>query len=138
MGSLVAGDPEFIDAARRVRKALGGGMRQVGVLAAAGLLALAEGPGLVARDHERAATMAEAFASLPGIRLDPVESNILMLNLEDREPADLLEFLAARAIRALPVGPRRVRLVTHRDLNDEHVERCIAAVTSWAAQRHQG
>lgn len=135
VGSLVGGSRDFVRAARRARKAFGGGMRQAGVLAAAGLLALREGPRLLALDHARARRMATAFAALPGLRVDvaAVETNILMVDLIDADPSALVAFLAERDVRALAVGPRRLRFVTHRDLTDADVEGCIAAVTAWAA-----
>jgi threonine aldolase len=135
VGSVVAGSTEFVAQARRVRKALGGGMRQAGVLAAAGLIALREGPTLLAADHARARRMAVAFAALPGLLVDvaAVETNILMVDLDSAAPSALLTFLAARDVRALAVGTRRVRFVTHRDLSDVQVDHCIAAVSAWAA-----
>lgn len=135
VGSLVGGSVEFVAQAHRVRKALGGGMRQAGVLAAAGLCALRDGPQLLVEDHARARRMAAAFASLPGLVVDlaAVETNILMVDLAAADPSALLAFLAARDIRALAVGPRRLRFVTHRDLSDAQVDHCIAAVSQWAA-----
>ena len=134
VGSVVAGSLAFVAEARRARKAFGGGMRQAGVLAAAGLIALREGPSLLARDHARAQAMARAFAALPGLHVDcaAVETNILMVDLLHAEPSALLASLEARGVRALAVGPRRVRFVTHRDLTDADIQRCIDAVTSWA------
>jgi len=135
IGSVVAGTRQFVAEARRVRKAFGGGMRQAGVVAAAGLMALHEGPGLLAVDHARARRMAAAFAALPGLRVDlaAVETNILMVDLTAADPSALVSFLTARDVRALAVGPRRIRFVTHRDLTEADVDRCIAAVTEWTA-----
>src|SRR5205823_6054803 len=81
VGSLVVGSADRIATCRRLRKALGGGMRQAGVLAAAGLLALKEGPLLLAADHRRARELAEALAPLPGLEVDPaqVETNIVFV-----------------------------------------------------------
>ncbi|HLU37782.1 MAG TPA: GntG family PLP-dependent aldolase, partial [Planctomycetota bacterium] len=140
VGSVVAGSAEFVAEAHRARKAFGGGMRQAGILAAAGLIALREGPALLAADHARARRMACAFAVLPGLSVDvdAVESNILMVDLAAAEPSALLEHLAARGVRALAVGPRRIRFVTHRDVGDADVERCIAAVTAWATATSAG
>ncbi len=134
VGSVVGGSAAFIAQARRVRKAFGGGMRQVGVLAAAGLVALEEGPDLLGRDHARARRMAEAFAALPGLAVDlsAVETNILMVDLTAADASALVGFLATRDVRALAIGPRRVRFVTHRDLVDADIDTCIAAVVAWA------
>ncbi len=136
VGSIVAGSAAFVQEARRVRKALGGGMRQVGVLAAAGLLALREGPGLLVRDHARARRMAVAFAGMPGLRVDlaAVETNIVMVDLTGASPSALLAFLAERGVRALAVNERRVRFVTHRDLTDADVDSCIDAAHAFCQQ----
>lgn len=135
VGSVIAGSAAFVAEARRVRKAFGGGMRQAGVLAAAGLLALREGPGLLATDHARAKRIAVACAGMRGLRVDvaAVETNILMVDLESAPASALVEFLAERGVRALAVGPRRVRFVTHRDLDDVQVDQCIAAIAEWVA-----
>lgn len=138
VGSLLAGSAEFVRAARRARKAFGGGMRQAGVIAAAGRIALREGPGQLARDHARARALAEAFAVLPGVQVDParVETNILIVELTRHDPAELVAHLRARGVLALVVGRGRVRFVTHRDLVDADVERCRAAVCGFfAAER---
>ncbi|MEZ5965333.1 MAG: GntG family PLP-dependent aldolase [Planctomycetota bacterium] len=134
VGSLLAGSADFVREARRARKAFGGGMRQAGVLAAAGLLALREGLALLAVDHARARRMAQAFAGLPGLGVDlaAVETNILMVDLRDAEASALLTFLVEREVRALAVGPRRIRFVTHRDLTDADEQCCVDAVTEWA------
>ena len=134
VGSLIAGTMEFVREARRARKAFGGGMRQVGVLAAAGLVALAESPPLLAVDHRRARALAQACAALPWLEIDPsrVETNIVIVGVAGREAQDLVARLAADGVRALVVGTGRVRFVTHRDLTDAHLERCIAALTRWA------
>ena len=110
-------------------------MRQVGVLAAAGLLALREGPSRLALDHARARRVAEALASLPPFQLDPgvVQSNILMVGLQDRDPQEFLQFLAADDIRAMIFETHFVRFVFHRDLTDEHIDRCVARAEAYAA-----
>ncbi|MCB9868775.1 MAG: aminotransferase class I/II-fold pyridoxal phosphate-dependent enzyme [Planctomycetes bacterium] len=134
VGSVIAGSAEFVHQARRVRKALGGGMRQVGILAAAARLALRDGPARLAVDHRRAKAVAEALAPLPAfaVDLDAVESNILMLDVTRASAKDLLEHLESHGIRAMVFGPRRLRFVFHRDLTDAHVDRCIEQATAWA------
>ncbi|MEM7202157.1 MAG: GntG family PLP-dependent aldolase [Planctomycetota bacterium] len=131
VGSLLAGSATFVRAARRVRKALGGGMRQAGVLAAAGLIALTEGPGWVADDHRRAARLGAALAELPWLRGLPVETNIVIVDLLEGDADALLQHLAAHSVRALTVGPGRLRFVTHHDLNDAAIDRCITAASAW-------
>lgn len=138
VGSLVAGAAEFVKRARRARKAFGGGMRQAGVLAAAGLVALEEGIARLAEDHRRARELAAGLDGIAGLRALPPETNIVMVDVESGLPDDLLTFLAERGVRAASVGPRRIRFVTHRDIGDAHVERCIRAATQWAATTSRG
>ncbi len=130
VGSMLAGPADFIVYARRLRKALGGGMRQVGILAAAGLIALTDMPGRLAEDHARAKRLAEAICGRRGIRLDPaeVETNILIFGFDDRAltVGGLLDKLREKGILALAVGGG-VRMVTHKDVGDEDVARAIAA-----------
>ncbi len=130
VGSMLVGPADFIVYARRLRKTLGGGMRQVGILAAAGLIALADMPGRLAEDHARAKRLAEAIHGLRGIRLEPaeVETNILIFGFDDRAltVGGLLEKLRAKGILALAVAGG-VRMVTHKDVGDDDVARAIAA-----------
>ncbi len=134
VGSVIAGTAGFIAQARRARKAFGGGMRQVGVLAAAAQLALRDGPALLTVDHQRAQTMAATFANLPGLKVDlqAVHSNILMVGMVNRNPGDLVSYLGDKGVLALAADPTRVRFVLHRDLTDADVELCIATVREWA------
>lgn len=136
VGSVIAGKRDFIHDARRTRKALGGGMRQAGVIAAAARLALRDGPARLAVDHARARRVADALAGLPGFDLDPslVQTNIVMVELPQREPREFIEYLDTLRIRAMVFGPHLVRLVFHRDLTDEHIDRFIAAANSFAKQ----
>jgi len=129
-GSMLAGPRDFIDYARRIRKALGGGMRQVGVLAAPGIIALTEMTARLGDDHSRAKKLAMAIAGLPGVRLNPaeVETNIVIFGLSHPRVsiADFIAELKKRRVLALaPFGG--VRMVTHKDIDDEDVERAIAA-----------
>lgn len=134
VGSLLAGSQEFVAAARRARKAFGGGMRQAGVLAAAALLALMEGPALLAADHLRAQQLAAGIASLPWARVElgAVATNLVMVDLKGIAPATVLQHLAAHQVLAAAVGSSRLRFVLHRDVDDSHVERCLAALRSVA------
>ena len=133
VGSVVAGSAAFVQEARRARKAFGGGMRQAGVLAAAGLIALREGPDLLVADHARARRLAVAFAGLPGIAVDlaAVETNIVMVDLTAADASALIAFLAARGVHALAIHDRRVRFVTHRDLTDADIDLCIDAARAF-------
>jgi threonine aldolase len=120
VGSLLVGDSEFIDRARRYRKLLGGGMRQVGVLAAAGLIALQDTSHL-ADDHANAKVLATGLANFPGVRvsLANVQTNMVLAGLKD-SPYSVQEFLQKAAVAGVlagPVGRETVRFVTHRDVN---------------------
>ncbi len=135
IGSLLAGTADFIKEARRARKAFGGGMRQAGVIAAAALLALRDGPALLAADHARAQQLARGLVELPWARIDTVavETNIVMCDLEAKAPDALLQHLNAHGVLAAKAGPRRIRFVLHRDLDDAGVQRCLAACRTFAA-----
>jgi threonine aldolase len=131
VGSLIVGSGEFIGRARRVRKMLGGGMRQVGVLAAAGLVSLTRMVDRLAEDHVHARRLAEGLAGLPGIRLDPsrVQTNIVIFHV-DRPGgvAELAEGARARKVKIHAIGPTSIRCVTHKDVDTEDVDRAIAAI----------
>jgi threonine aldolase len=134
VGSLLCGSRPFIQEAWRVRKRLGGGMRQVGVLAAAGLIALRKGPARLAEDHEKAARLARALAEIPGIEIDPatVRTNIVIFRLapEAGPAADFAGRLKETGVLAIPVSRDQVRLVTHRDFSREQVDEAIGKIRS--------
>jgi threonine aldolase len=120
VGSMLVGSAELMARARIFRKALGGGMRQVGVLAAAGLVALEEGPARLADDHANARLLAEALASTEGvsINVETVETNIVIFRLTGALGAgELVARLKARGVLAGAFGSDAVRLVTHRDVS---------------------
>lgn len=123
VGSILAGPRELIDDARLRRKRLGGTMRQAGVVAAAGLVALKSGIERLAEDHERARRLAEAVADRwPDAGCDParVETNIVLFSHPD--PTSLLAHLRGHDVLAGTIAPRVVRLVTHRDVGDEGID----------------
>ena len=130
VGSLLAGSREFIHQARILRKRLGGGMRQAGILAAAGLLALEDGPAQLPRDHVLARELAEGLAQLPGIGLDPgtVETNILIFDTQatGRPAAVWVRDLAAAGVLCGAAGPHQLRWVTHRDVSPEQGHAALA------------
>lgn len=130
VGSMLVGPKDFIAYGRRVRKALGGGMRQVGVLAAAGLIALNAMVDRLAEDHARAQRLARSISQLPGIRLDPadVETDIIIFGFEHPRltAPEFLEALKARRVLALPV-PQGIRFVTNKDIGDEDVDSAVSA-----------
>lgn len=130
VGSMLVSDQATIDYARRLRKALGGGMRQAGVLAACGLISLTRMVDRLKEDHARARKLAEAIHDLPGITLNPaeVETNIIVFYFNHPKITipELLARLKEKGILALGVFGG-VRLVTHKDVDDEDVERAIKA-----------
>lgn len=132
IGSVVAGGADFVAEVRRVRKAFGGGMRQVGVIAAAARLALRDGPAALVRDHERAQRLATALDGLPQMSVARPETNIVMLDLSSPSADDLVRHLARKSVLAMAVRPDRIRFVTHRDLDEAAVDTCIATVTDWS------
>ncbi|MFM5872110.1 low-specificity L-threonine aldolase [Aeromonas veronii] len=135
VGSLLVGRHDFIARARRLRKMLGGGMRQVGILAQAGLFALEQHVTRLADDHRRAKRLAEGLAALPGIELDLslVQSNMVFLRLREGESAPLLAFMKERGI--LFSGYGELRLVTHLQINDDDIEEVIDAFTEYLGAR---
>ena len=131
-GSILLGPEDFIERARRSRKVLGGGMRQVGVLAAAGLQGIADfEAGLLLPDHFKAKQLASAISELPGfsVNLDAVETNIVLVRVDEEypEPAIIAAMLKTNNVLVLPFGERSLRLVTHRDILDGDVETVVAA-----------
>jgi threonine aldolase len=139
VGSLICGSKEFIARALRVRKQLGGGMRQAGILAAAGLVALEIMAPRLAEDHARARRLAEGLASIPGLALDPGTpyTNMVFLRLADEFPLDaeqITERLSRLGVRVGATGARRFRLVTHYWINDQGVEQAINAFRQVVSQ----
>lgn len=131
VGSLVCGPAEFIREAHRQRKMLGGGMRQAGVLAAAGIVALETMVDRLAEDHANARRLAEGLARLPGIVLDPeqVPTNIAIFALapDALSPAELVAGLAARGIKLNAIGGQRLRAVTHYGIEAEDIDYALAS-----------
>ena len=125
VGSMLVGKADVIDRGRIYRKALGGGMRQAGILAAAGLIALEEGPQRLATDHANAKFLAEGLAQIPGFKLDPakVQTNIIICDITGtgKTSGEISCALAGRKVRANGVGANLLRFVTHLDVNREAV-----------------
>jgi threonine aldolase len=128
VGSVLASSRERIEEARRARKLLGGGMRQAGVLAAAGLVALEALVPRLAEDHANARLLAEALGRGRGVRVAPVETNIVVATLEGRTAPDVVAALRAAGVLASAIDTRTVRLVTHRDISREDCGRAAAAI----------
>jgi threonine aldolase len=131
VGSMLAGDRAFIERARRVRKMVGGGMRQAGVIAAAGICALTEMVDRLAEDHANARRLAEGIAGLPGITVDLARVETNMVFLDCRPPLTARRFIqqcAAQGVLADSASPSRVRLVTHRGVSRDEVEAAIRTI----------
>ncbi|HXM98749.1 MAG TPA: GntG family PLP-dependent aldolase [Candidatus Dormibacteraeota bacterium] len=129
VGSMIAGSRSFIEKGRVYRKMFGGGMRQAGVLAAAGLVALEKSPGRLHIDHANARKLAEGIARLPGVKIDPtkVRTNILIFDCSGagRTAVELCEELHARGVGAQDTATYSVRFVTHCDVDEAGVERAL-------------
>ncbi|MFC6644061.1 threonine aldolase family protein [Granulicella cerasi] len=132
VGSMLVGSRAAMDRARELRKALGGGMRQAGILAAAGLIALEEMPSKLADDHANAKLLAQAVASCPGVKvdLDRVQTNIVIFEVGAGKSGELVQALKAAGVLASAIGPGAVRLVTHRDVSREDCQRAAQILTS--------
>ncbi|HKV27073.1 MAG TPA: low-specificity L-threonine aldolase [Candidatus Acidoferrales bacterium] len=132
VGSMLVGSREFIDRAHVHRKMLGGGMRQAGILAAAGLIALEESPKTLHRDHENARHLAEALSKIPGIAVDPqkVVTNIVIFDVRGtgQTAAEISAELGKRKVLAGATDKYSVRMVTHCDVDRAGVDRAIAAL----------
>jgi threonine aldolase len=129
IGSMLLGPADIVDVARRVRKMLGGGMRQVGVICAAAKVALDTGVERLAEDHANARRLAEGIAEAWPGAVDPadVETNILYVDTGDRDAEETAGALKDQGVLVGPMGARRLRLVTHRDVDAAGIERAIAA-----------
>ena len=130
VGSVLTGPREVIDRARPLRRQLGGGMRQAGVIAAAALHALEHHVERLGEDHERAARLAGGLAALPGGALDvgSAETNIVFFELADAlDGVEFRERLAAEGVLCSGTGPQRVRMVTHLDIDDAAIDAAVAA-----------
>jgi len=127
VGAALAGSMELIEEAFRLKHRLGGAMRQAGIIAAAGLYALEHHVDRLADDHARARRLADGLAALPGVELDAgkVETNIVVFGVDDA-PA-FSAGLAQRGVRIAAIGPRLLRAVTHLDIDDDGIERALAA-----------
>jgi len=138
VGSVVCGSATFVLRARRVRKMVGGGMRQAGVIAAAGLVALERMVDRLADDHTNARRLAEGIARLPGLRVDlaRVQTNIVIVTVERpggptaaaAAANQLVAGCAARKVKLHAMGPASIRCVTHKDVDAEDIERALAAL----------
>ena len=129
VGSMVVGSKNFIERCRVIRKMLGGGMRQVGVIAAAGLVALEDGPKRLHIDHVNAKFLAEGLAKIPRVRVNPekVQTNIVIYDVGETglTSKQFLEKIAQRKVLGGPVDSRRVRMVTHLDVDRNDIAQAL-------------
>lgn len=132
VGSMVVGSKQFIEKARICRKALGGGMRQAGILAAAGLIALEHGTRRLHEDHANARFLADALAQMPGVRIDPadVQTNILIFEItrSGLTSPEVTRRLMEQNVLASGINQQTIRLVTHMDVDRAACERAVAAL----------
>lgn len=132
VGSLLLGKKDLIKKARRIRKVFGGGMRQAGFLAAAGIYALDNNVIRLAEDHQHAKAIGEAFAKKSFVKFVlPVETNIIIFELHENTAPQLVAQLKEQNILAYAIAPNRVRLVTHLDITKEMVDKTIEVVTGF-------
>jgi threonine aldolase len=138
VGSVLAGPDERMEEAWRVRRRLGGAMRQSGLLAAAGLYALEHHRDGISADHSRARRLAEGVEKIPGFSVIPPETNVVLIDVPpEAEIHKLLFFLEMRKILMIQFGKGRLRAVTHRDVDDSAIERAITGFGEWAASRER-
>jgi len=130
VGSMLADSKEFIKEARYVRKYLGGGMRQVGVLAAAGIVALEKMIPRLEEDHQRAKNLVEKIADIKEIEVNPqeVETNMVMMKLKNLDTEVFLKRLEEQKVLALPISAEVIRIVTHKDIDDQDIDRAAASI----------
>lgn len=142
VGSLAAGDREFIDRARRYRKMLGGGMRQAGVIAAAGIIAIEKMVDRLRDDHSNAQTLAKGLSSIEGISIDPsrVQTNIVIYDVSGlgTNSEGWMAKLGESGVKAGALEDNRVRMVTHRGIEKEDIEYALNVMEKAAAQMRMG
>jgi threonine aldolase len=133
VGSVICGPKWFVAEARRNRKVLGGGMRQCGIIAAAGITALEEMTDRIADDHANAQHLAQGIANIPGLSIEPerVQTNIVYFDIVSRQikAEELVSLLGNKGIKVLKLGPSRFRAVTHYGINSEDIDLTLTAIS---------
>lgn len=135
VGSVLCGSRDFVEEARRIRKRLGGGMRQAGVLAACGIVALNLYVDRLAQDHDRARRLAEGLDEIAGFQAHPerVETNIVVVDTQ--APSEIVQRgLLELGVGCLPFGEKQIRLVTHADVDDDGIDFALEAMAKFAAK----
>jgi threonine aldolase len=133
VGSLLVGSAEFIEEGRRWRKMLGGGMRQSGILAAAGIYALTHHIERLEADHEKARVLAKGLQELEMLSIDPVQTNMVFVSLPKERREDLIRFFEAREIQIGGYVEGTLRIVTHLDVSFSDIDEVISTFREWAA-----
>jgi threonine aldolase len=140
VGSMIVGSKDFIERCRVIRKLLGGGMRQAGVLAAAALVALEEGPKRLYIDHENARVLAKGLARIPGLKIEPekVQTNIVVYDISASglSSTQFLKKLGQRKVLGGPIDARRVRMVTHLDVDRDDIEQALRIIGEVVGARY--
>ncbi|WP_162340506.1 threonine aldolase family protein [Cyclobacterium salsum] len=132
VGSVLLGTQADIKKARKIRKAMGGGMRQAGMLAAAGIYALDHHVARLEDDHERARAVGEILGKIPNVvEILPVRTNIVIARLEKVSPESFLDQLAEKNIQAVKFGKDQIRMVTHLDIEDRHLQALEKRLSTW-------
>jgi threonine aldolase len=131
VGSVLLGGKEFVREGKRWRKMLGGGMRQSGLLAAAGMHALEHHVERLADDHAQASRLAEGLSGIPGVMVDPVHSNMVLAALPEASLAGIAEYMRSRDILILGASGGRIRMVTHLDIPEEAIDRVVDAFADY-------
>jgi len=134
VGSVLAGPTPLLDDARRTRKQFGGGMRQAGILAAAGLYAIEHHRPHLHRDHEKARRLAEGLADCPGVFIDAgtVDTNIVIFEVGDGSAERVVEDLQDEGVLLTPFGPSTIRATTHRDVSMEAMDEALSIIQPYA------
>ncbi len=138
VGSMICGSAEFVDRARRMRKMLGGGMRQAGVIAAPGIVALTQMVARLADDHRHARILADGVSSLPGVVLDPpqVDTNIVVFNVGSAAAAEAFsDALEQQGVRVSDFGAGRLRMVTHYGVSADDCRTAVDRIKQVWAER---
>jgi threonine aldolase len=132
IGSILAGSRDFIIEARKIRKYLGGGMRQVGIIAAAGLVAIDQMVSRLEEDHIRAKKLAESISEINDIEVDPMQTvtNFVMIRLKTMDSMTFLNKCSQEKVLALPYTDNLVRFVVHKDIDDQDIDTAIRTIRS--------
>ena len=140
VGSVVCGSKDFVAQARRIRKMLGGGMRQAGIIAAAGIVALEQMVDRLQEDHQNARRLADGIGNIDGLSVGSVQTNIVYFHVLAKQtaPASIVAELAKRGVRMLAVGDMQLRAVTHYGITYDDVQATLVALAQVMRSRRQG